>query len=119
MKTLLSSILLFSALIALIIGNVFYVHRTVDKLCLYTDAITAFSPSESVDRLSAFWKKHKKFIALSVGHSELDDICELIIILESAHKAGNTAAIEKCKKLISDKLAGITRFERISVENIF
>lgn len=119
MKTLIASVILFALLVIIIIGNIFYIKRTTDKLRSYTEAITADSPASDMERLSSFWKDNKKFIALSVSYTELDDICELIIRLESAHKTGNTDAIERNKELIFDELVGITRFEKISIENIF
>lgn len=119
MKTLVASVILFVVLISIIIGNIFYIKYATDTIRAYTEAINVDSPPESVDRLSAFWKDHKKLVALSVSYTDLDDICELIIKLESAHKTGNAAAIERNKELIFDELAGITRFEKISIENIF
>lgn len=119
MKTLVASVSLFVVLIGIIIGNLFYIKYATDTIRSYTEAISIDSPSETVEKLSDFWKKHKKLVALSVSYTDLDDICELIIKLESAHKTGNAAAIERNKELIFDELAGITRFEKISIENIF
>ena len=62
---------------------------------------------------------NKKYIALSVSYARLDSMCELVIKLENAYKTGNAADIERNKELIFDDLAGITRFEKISIENIF
>ena len=119
MKTLIASIILFLILVGIIIGNLFYIRYATDRLWEYTESISVDSPDEDMERLSAFWKRHKKFIALSASYTELDDICELIIKLSHAHKTGNTAAIEKNKELVLDELIGITRFEKISIENIF
>ena len=119
MKTLIASVTLFTVLLAIIIGNIFYIKYTTDRLRVYTEAISTESPEEDMERLSTFWKDHKKFVALSVSYAELDDICELIIRLESAYKTGNSDAIERNKELIFDELLGITRFEKISIENIF
>ena len=119
MKTLIASVILFGILIAIIIGNIFYIKYATDTIRGYTEQINVNSPPENMERLSEFWKRNKKFVALSVSFTELDDICELIIKLESAYKTGNSDAIERNKELIFDELIGITRFEKISIETIF
>ena len=119
MKTLIASVILFALLIGTIIGNIFYIKYSTEAIRSYTEAISTDSSPEEIEKLSDFWKKHKKLISLSVSYTELDDICDLIIKLESAYKTGNAAAIERNKELIFDELAGITRFEKISIENIF
>ena len=119
MRTLIASIILFAVLIAIIIGNIFYINYATSTIRQYTEAITPGGSSEPVDALTDFWKTHKKYIALSVSYARLDSMCELIIKLENAHKTGNAAAIERNKELIFDDLDGITRFEKISIENIF
>lgn len=119
MRTLIASIILFSVLITIIIGNIFYINYAVSTIRSYTESITAGGSSEPMESLTEFWKTHKKYIALSVSYARLDSMCELIIKLENAYKTGNAAAIERNKELIFDDLAGITRFEKISIENIF
>ena len=100
MKALISSVILFVILVGIIIGNTFYIRYATDTIRAYTEAISIDSTPDEVGRLSQFWKKHKKFVALSSSFTELDDICELIIKLESAYKTGNAAAIERNKELI-------------------
>ena len=118
MKTLIASIALFAILIIIIIGNVLYVNHVTETIRHYTEQAYVGGSSEPVEKLTRFWQVNKKYIALSVSHEHLDSLSELIIKLEGAYKAGNTAILETTKQLIFDDLAGITRFEKISIENI-
>ena len=119
MKTLIASIILFCILIAVIIVNVFYINQTVQELRTLTEEINLDSSDDEVKALIDTWQKRKKYLALSVSYSSLDEICDLVIQIASAYKAGNTEALERNKELLFDELSGITRFEKISIENVF
>ena len=118
MKTLIASIALFVILIIIIIGNVLYVNYVTNEIRRYTEQLCIGGDSEPIEELTSFWRTNKKYVALSISHEHLDSLSELIIKLEGAYKAGNTATLETTKQLIFDDLAGITRFEKISIENI-
>jgi len=119
MKTLIASVALLLILTVIIIGNVFYINQSTEEIRRLTESITVSAEADAVNALKEYWKKHKKYFALSVSYSSLDEICDLVIKIESAYKAGNSTALEKNKELLFDELIGITRFEKISLENIF
>lgn len=121
MKAWIASLCLFAVLIGIIVGNAIYVHRVTDHLkeVAYELRFDAENTVHTLDALSAYWNRHRTFIALSIGYRELDHVCETILYLRAAYDTKNASDFEAYRRLLSDTADEISRLERFSVENLF
>ena len=121
MKAWIASLFLFVLLIGIIIANAVYIHRVSAHLQSAANSLCFESEqtAQTLDELSAYWRRHRARIALSISYRDLDHVCETIISLRAAYDTQSASDFENYRQLLSDVAGEISRLERFSVENLF
>lgn len=122
MKDLVISVVLFSILIACMIGNsIFITNGTKDLKA----AVETIPPIESpdcrmkIDELRALWQKFKGIAQLSLNYTELNKMECLIDEIDCHRQEGNENDFEHARVVMLNLLGEIVRLEKISVDGIF
>lgn len=119
MKAFIISALLFSLLIALIIGNAIYVHRVSEQIRNKLDVLDQSNAEETLSYLEEYWQRHQPYIGLSVSYRELDHLSELLLSLRASSETQNEQDFELYRKIAIDAADELSRLERFSIENLF
>ena len=120
MKAFIISAILFALLIATVIGNAFYVKKVSEHVISETEALKKQDYSiEIISDLEKYWKYHRGFVGLSVGHQELDHISQSIISLKSSCESENISDARLYLAILQDAVDEMGRHEEISFENLF
>ena len=117
MKTFICSMIIFSILLILIITNSIYIHNTSDKII---EDATSLSVNDihGINRLCAFWQKHKLIFSISIHDSKVERITGLTENIKSAATAGASAEFKKNIVLLIDLLEELKKIEEISFQGI-
>lgn len=122
MKAYIFAIIIFSALLATVIGNSVFIGHTASRLkedissIDYTSKATLKSEFE---RIYADYKKHERFISLTVSHDDLTNIEESFADIIGAIEAGDESLMMTAKSRLEDALSHLRRLSGINPESIF
>lgn len=121
MKTFVIICLIFLLMIAVMIGNAAYVNRTVEDLIstLHLIDSSASDPTTAIEEMSLKWEKEKTFIQISVPHTKIDTVSDLITSLIIYDRYQNQTEYKKTAKLLNRALEELRLPEKISAVNIF
>lgn len=120
MKSFIISTVIFALLIAAIACNAFYVKTVSEHILNESQRLADEDYSLSViTDLEEYWKKHRAFVGLSVGHLELDHLSETLISLRASCESGSRADAALYLSLLHDAAQEMARHEELSFENLF
>ena len=122
MKDFVISIILFSLLISLIIGNSLYVNNEIKLLNEAVKSIPEIDSPEcqkSINFLRDEWQRFKKIARLSLNYSEINRMDCLIEEMNCHLRNRNVNDFENSKVMILNLLGEIVRLEEVSVDGIF
>ena len=115
-------ICLFLILAVGIMVNYHYVHSFFLEINDFTDMLNAENPTENeniIAQLKEIWEIKGKWLWISVGLRERNEISNNIDRLYIANKYGTKSEIEKMIKMLKNSLEEIIRLEKFSISNIF
>ena len=120
MRSFIISTVIFVLLLAAIIGNAFYVKSVSEHILKESQRLADedYSPAIITD-LEKYWKKHRTFVSLSVGHLELDHLSETLISLRASCESSSRADAALYLSLLHDAAEEMARHEELSFENLF
>ena len=121
MKGFALACVIFVCICGVVILNCIWLGGTVDKMISASTEIPE-SPSDaedSVKKLSDFWYSKQKIIALTVNHSEVEAIDELIVTLDAYRRADDGAGFTATAAALREALDFLKRSESFSPEGIF
>ena len=108
--------ILLVLLVALVVGNAFYLKNTTshmeDMLNALPDRPEEDSPQE-VRELQAYAKRHKPYLGLSVNFSVLDRVIELCESLRIYAEIGDVMNYRITKATLLDAVEDMGRLEKI------
>lgn len=122
MRDFIISIILFSLLIVLIVGNSLYIINEVNVL---RDAVRSVPDIDSPDcqlfinSLRNEWQDFKKVARLSLNYAEINKMDCLIEELNCHLSTNNNNDFENTKVMMLNLLTEIVRLEKISADGIF
>ena len=120
MKAFIISAILFALLISAVIGNAFYVKKVSEHVISETEILKEQDYSlEIISDLEKYWKRHRSFVGLSVGHQELDHISQSIISLRESCGSGNVSDASLYLSILQDAVEEMGRHEEMSFDNLF
>lgn len=120
MKSLISALLLFLAVVGAITLNSIFLQRTCDTIKDTVSAIPYSSKSdELMSELESLWGKRNSLVGLSVKADYVDRMSELIISLSTAIKEKDQSEIQRVCQLITEHCESIAIYERISLHSLF
>ena len=121
MKDCFISLILFSILMAFMIGSSLYIKKEANDL---KDAVTNIPPINSAECQSLItslrnkWIDFKKIARFSLNYSELNKMECLIEELECHRATGNSNDFEHTKVMMINLLREFIRYEKISIDGI-
>lgn len=113
---------LFLLLVAGITVNCYYVHSfyaEMDGLVNTLNAENSTENSNIIANIKNTWETRGKWLFISLGHRERNEISSNIDRLFIANQYGNKSEIEAIIKMLRNSLEEIIRLERFSISNIF
>ena len=120
MRSFIISTIIFALLLGAIAFNAFYVKSVSEHILNETQRLANENYSLSViTDLEKYWKKHRAFIGLSVGHLELDHLSETLISLRPSCESGSRSDTMLYLSLLHDAAEEMARHEELSFENLF
>ena len=122
MKDFVISIILFSLLISLIIGNSLYINNEIKLLNEAVKSVPEIDSPEcqkSINFLRDEWQRFKKIARLSLNYSEINRMDCLIEEMNCHLRNRNVNDFENSKVMILNLLGEIVRLEEVSVDGIF
>lgn len=120
MKAFIISTILFALLIATVFGNAFYVKSVSERIVSDLEILKEENyPLQIANGIESYWLKHRSFVALSVGHEELDHVSQTIISLKASCESKNSSDANMYASILQDAANEIGRHEEISLENLF
>ena len=117
MKAFIFSIILFSLIILMIVGNSLYLHNICDEMREIISSEVLYS-EEKAEKICEEWENHKTFFSFSVHEENIDRMDDLTQNLKSAIVQSNRAEIDKQIFLIHELLTEISKTEEISLQGI-
>jgi hypothetical protein len=119
MKSFLFSLLALGILIAVIIGNGFYVRDVASELSTKLEQLPECAQAkESAQALWRIWQKQEKHLELSVSTTDINDIGNHFTQLCVAARQNDKEAFEQARALCLLGLSRIHDFERFSFLHI-
>ena len=121
-KDFIISIILFSILVAVIIGNSLYIIKEVNIL---RDTVTSIPSIDSPDcqyfinSLRDRWHSFKKVARLSLNYAEINKMDCLIEEMDCHLSTQNNNDFEHTRVMILNLLGEIARLERLSIDGLF
>ena len=120
MRSFIISAIIFALLLGAIAFNAFYVKSVSEHVLGEAQRLADEDYSLSViTDLEEYWKKHRAFLGLSVGHLELDRLSETLISLRASCESGSHADAMLYLSLLHDAAEEMARHEELSFENLF
>ena len=116
MKSFITSIILFIAIILATVINTVYVRDTVSTLEQLALSVSE-GDSDGSD-LEAFWNDHKDYIELTTSYRQIDEISNIIINLRNSYTFDDKQALQQNYVLLCNALDDILRYESFSITNI-
>ena len=116
MRTFLITIFLFICLVAIIIGNAFYIHHLAAQMETMLDTLPARAMGDenaTILALEKKWHGALPFISLSVGAEEINRIGETIAMIGVYYEEENDAEYHAACTQLRLALDDLCRFERI------
>jgi hypothetical protein len=101
------------------VGNAFYLRGISSRITAFSDEVAVSFDPARVAELEDFWKKHRDTVGLTVGHRELDRICEAIISLRASCEMGDRSAALVYLSLLRNAAEEIAKHEELSASNLF
>lgn len=111
MKSLIISLLLFTAVISLMIFNIKYVNDTASTMKELASDVR--DGNQSADALIEYWNTRRTYLGFCVSFRELDKVSENLLCLKSAIGGKSDLMIEQSYLLLCDSLDDISRLEKI------
>ena len=119
MRSLIITLILFTAILTAIGFNSHFIRKSADTVIFYTsDEEFQKAPEDAFMRLESFWNENKIFLEFSVGYREIDRMSELILELGELIEENADADTRRLRTLIADSASDIARLERLSIENL-
>lgn len=122
LRDLIISIILFSLLIALIIGNAIYINNEIKILRSQVNdipSISSISCRDRVNRLRERWVAFKKIARISLSYADLSKMDCFIEELDCHLTTRNSNDFEHVKVMILNLLREMERLEKITADGIF
>ena len=122
MKDFIISIILFSLLISIIIGNSLYINNEIKLLNEAVKSVPEIDSPEcqkSINFLRDEWQSFKKIARLSLNYAEINKMDCLIEEMNCHLRNRNVNDFENSKVMILNLLGEIVRLEEVSVDGIF
>ena len=122
MRDFIISIILFSILLALIIGNSLYINNEIKLLNEAVKDVPEIDSPEcqnSINHLRDEWQSFKKIARLSLNYAEINRMDCLIEEMNCHLRTKNVNDFENSKVMILNLLGEIVRLEEISIDGIF
>ncbi len=111
MRSVIISVILFTAVIALMIFNVFYVNQTINTMKAVAGDVC--DGKKSISELTEYWDSRRSYLRLCVSFRELDKVSENLLCLKSAVNGKSELMIEQSYLLLCDSLDDVSRLEKI------
>jgi hypothetical protein len=115
-------------LIAAAVGaNAVYIHHVTDRLLTALEALPAEPPSAdtlaseilpAIQSLRQKFEAHVPLLGITVPHSVIDRVTEILKLLETHARTGNLPEYTATLTLLQELAKEIARLERLSVSNI-
>ena len=121
MRSCIFSVILFSLLLAFMIGNSIYIKKEVNVLRDSVQNIPSINAPDCQNFIRSLrdeWRDFKKIARFSLNYSEINKIDCLIDELECHMLTGNVNDFEHAKVVMLNLLREFIRYERISVDGI-
>ena len=121
-KDFIVSIILFSILVAVIIGNSIY---TIKEVNLLRDTVMSIPSIDAPDcqlfinSLRERWRNFKKIARLSLNYNEINKMDCLIEEMDCHLSTQNNNDFEHARVMILNLLGEIARLEKLSLDGIF
>lgn len=119
MKVFLFSVAILALLLAMIIGNGFYVRSVTKEV---QDDLEALPPcqnaQEEVQALLAYWRGKEKLLELSVSAADMNEFDNHLAELSVAARLNDEKAFERARTLCLCGIARIHELERFSFLHI-
>ena len=122
MKAFFISLTLILTILILIGANFLYISRLSQDLIeelesapLPTQDIQA---AQKADHFKSKWETHKKFIQITVNHTEIDMICNTVDELCVFAKMKKDAEFERARRILISTLKNLKESEKLSPTNI-
>ena len=113
MKAVPVSISLFILLIICVALNSVTIRNAESKIIEYAEVLRQKGDrAEIIDELEDYWEKNRKFIGLSIPHSQLDKTTDTIILLRHANTSHDEEEFLKHLDLLEECAKSIGRMER-------
>lgn len=121
MKGWIVSLCLFVLLLFMIAGNAIYVRHVAEHISgeAQTLSLESENAEQTLSSLEEYWKKHRPYVALSIGYRELDHLSESLISLRAAYDEKSKSDFALYRRLSIDAAEELARLEQFSVENLF
>ena len=122
MKTAALTLTIFLLALAIITANALYIEKTVGH---FIDNIEKLEPLEHGQRFSKLqtletqWNKEKNIIQISVCHTKIDTVSDLLASLIVYEEYGNRQEYQKTAKLLCNAFEELRLLEELSITNIF
>ena len=121
MRDLIISVILFSLLIAAIVGNSLFVTEKTEEIRAAVDRIPSIGSPDCklrIDELRLLWQDFKKVARLSLSYTELNRIECLIAELDCHRQTGNANDFEHAKVLLTNLLVEMERLEKVTLDGV-
>lgn len=112
MKTVKITSVFLLLLISAIIINSFYIQWVTE------DIVEELDFSDNYEQAAEKFKKHERYISLTVSHEDLTNIEEAFAELIGAANAGDDAKLVTIKSRLKDSLEHLGRLSGINIDSI-
>lgn len=119
MKTCLLTFAVFLVMLGLIIANAVYIQKTVDKLSAKLETVVQREErAQPISELLALWKKEKQWVQISVPHTKIDTVTDLLNALTVYAENNDMIEFQKTAALLQTALFELCTLEKPTVFNI-
>ena len=122
MKAYIFATIIFSALLTGVIANSVFVGRTAERLkseIANLNCTDIESVKSEFERIHSDYKKHERFISLTVSHDDLTNIDESFSDISGAIEAKDESLLLTAKSRLEDALSHLRRLSGINPDSIF
>ena len=112
-KSLIISLLLFTAVISLMIFNIKYVSDTVSTMKELASDVR--DGNQDSDTLVEYWNTRRTYLGFCVSFREIDKVSENVLCLKNARSEQSELMVKQSYLLLCDSLDDILRLEKIFI----
>ena len=120
MKTFITTMIIFCITIVFIIWNSMYITNLANDFCNRLESLDTGDNglSKKLSDISDKWEHSKRFVQISISHTEIELITDMMSSIQVYAKAGELSDYEQTRQLLLNSFNEMRLLEKLSLINI-